>query len=121
MTIRQGDVYFYPFEDPCESEVGYPHYVVVVQSNEVNDTEINTVVVCCLTTTLSRANAPGNVLLNPGEGGPGLPEQSVVNVSQMLTMNKSDLTDPRGALDFTRMRDVVAGIRVILEGKRGLP
>jgi len=39
----------------------------------------------------------------------------------MLTMNKRDLTDRRGALDFTRMRDVVAGIRLILEGERGLP
>ncbi len=121
MTIRQGDIYFYPFDEPCDSEPGYPRYVVVVQSNDLNESDINTVVVCCLTTTLSRANSPGNVRLNPGEGGPGLPRHSVVNVSQMLTMSKSDLTDRRGALDFTRMRDVVAGIRVILEGERGLP
>lgn len=121
MPIQQGDIYFFPFDEPCESEVGYPHYVVVVQSNDINDSEVNTVVVCCLTTTLSRANAPGNVLLNPGEGGPGLPRQSVVNVSQMLTMNKSDLTDKRGGLDFVRMRDVVAGVRRLLEGEHGLP
>ena len=119
MTIRQGDVFFVDLDDPCESEPGYPHYVVVVQSNDFNESDINTVVVCCLTTTLSRARPPGNVLLAPGEGG--MLEQSVINVSQMLTVNKSDLTDRRAALDHVRMREVVDGIKLLLEGERGLP
>lgn len=119
MPIRQGDVYFVNLDDPCESDPGFPHYLLVVQSNDLNESDINTVVVCCLTTTLSRARAPGNVLLAPGEGG--MPEQSLVNVSQMLTVNKSDLTDRRAVLDFARMREVIAGIRLILEGERGLP
>lgn len=119
MTIQQGDIFFVHLDDPCESESGYPHYVVVVQSNDFNKSDINTVVVCCLTTTLSRAAAPGNVLLAPGEGG--MPESSVVNVSQMLTVNKRDLEDRRAALDYVRMREVVAGIRLLLEGERGLP
>ena len=92
---------------------------MVVQSNDLNESDINTVVVCCLTTTLRRSDAPGNVRLAPGEGG--MPEQSVVNVSQMLTVNKSDLTDRRAVLDHVRMREVIAGIRLILEGERGLP
>jgi mRNA-degrading endonuclease toxin of MazEF toxin-antitoxin module len=50
-----------------------------------------------------------------------MPELSVVNVSQILTVNKGDLTDKRAALDYVRMREVVAGIRLILEGERGLP
>lgn len=118
MTVRQGDVYFVHLDDPCESEPGYPHYVVVVQSNDFNESRINTVVVCCLTTTLSRAAADGNVQLVPGEGG--MPEPSVVNVSQMLTVNKSDLKDKRAVLDHVRMRDVVGGIKLLLEGERGL-
>jgi mRNA interferase MazF len=92
---------------------------VVVQSNEFNDSEIRTVLVTCLTTNLSRANAPGNVPLSPGEGD--LPEQSVVNVSQTFTMDERDLDDKRGGLDYVRMRDVVGGIRRLLEGARGLP
>ena len=119
MTIRQGDVYFVRLADPCLSEPGYPHYVVVVQSNDVNESNINTTLVCCLTTTLSRANAPGNVLLVPGEGG--MPEPSVVNVSQMLTMDKRDLDDKRAGLDHVRMREVIEGIKWVLEGERGLP
>ena len=119
MPVRQGDVYFVNLDDPCASEPGYPHYLLVVQSNELNESDINTVVVCCLTTTLSRGRSPGNVLLAPGEGG--MPEQSVVNVSQMLTVNKSRLTDRRAVLDYVRVREVIAGIRLILEGERGLP
>ena len=59
------------------------------------------------------------MLLAPGEGG--MLEQSVINVSQMLTVNKSDLTDRRAALDHVRMREVVDGIKLLLEGERGLP
>jgi mRNA interferase MazF len=119
LTIRQGDIYFVDLADPCLSEPGYPHYVVVVQSNEFNDSDIRTVLVSCLTTNVNRANAPGNVLLAPGEGD--LPEQSVVNVSQTFTMDERDLDDRRGGLDYVRMRDVVAGIRRVLEGAQGLP
>lgn len=92
---------------------------MVVQSNDFNDSDVKTVVICCLTTNLSRGNSPGNVLLNPGEGG--LPEQSVANVSQIITMDVRDLEDKRGALDYVRMRDVVAGIELVLNGERGLP
>lgn len=105
--------------DPCLSEPGYPHWVVVIQSNDAIGSGIRTCIVCCLTTTLSRANSPGNVLLTPDESA--LPEQSVVNVSQMFTMDIRQLTDKRGGLDFTRMRDVIAGVRLLLEGERGLP
>ena len=119
MTIKQGDIYFVGFDDPCGSGPGYPRYVVVVQSNDFNESNIDTVVVCCLTTTLSRGNSPGNILLFPGEGG--LPEQSVVNVSQIVTMDVRDLNDKRGGLDHVRMRDVIGGIRLVVEGERGLP
>jgi mRNA interferase MazF len=92
---------------------------VVVQSNEFNDSGIRTVLVTCLTTNLSRARSPGNILLSPGEGD--LPEQSVVNVSQTFTMDERDLDDRRGGLDHVRMREVVGGIRRLLEGAQGLP
>lgn len=118
MTIRQGDVFFVHFADPCESEPGYPHYVVVVQSNDFNESNINTVAVCCLTTNLNRGDSPGNVRLVPGEGG--MPESSVVNISQIFTVNKRDLTDKRAVLDHVRMRDVVGGVELLLEGERGL-
>jgi mRNA interferase MazF len=92
---------------------------VVVQSDLFNRTEIKTVVVCELTSVLRRANAPGNVLLVPGDGE--LPEQSVVNVSRMVTLDKSILGNRIGWLDRERMREVMDGIRLVLEGEEADP
>jgi mRNA interferase MazF len=88
---------------------------VVVQSDLFNRTEIKTVVVCELTSVLRRANDPGNVLLVPGEGR--LPEQSVVNVSRVVTLDKEILGDRIGFLDRGRMREVLDGMRLVLEGE----
>ncbi len=87
---------------------------MVVQSDAFNASPINTVVVCELTSVLRRANAPGNVLLVPGEGK--LPEQSVVNVSRMVTLDKGILGNRIGVLDHERMREVMDGVRLVLEG-----
>lgn len=89
---------------------------MVVQSDDFNRSPIQTVVVCELTSVLRRANAPGNVLLAPGEGN--LPEQSVVNVSRMVTLDKSILGNRIGALDNDRMREVMDGVRLVLEGEQ---
>lgn len=88
---------------------------MVVQSDAFNGSPINTVVVCELTSVLRRANAPGNVLLVPGEGK--LPEQSVVNVSRMVTLDKGILGNRIGVLDRERMREVIDGVRLVLEGE----
>jgi len=66
-----------------------------------------------LTSNLKRAAAPGNVLLDPGEGN--LPKQSVVNVSQIYTVDKSHLDDKIGALSARRVRQILNGIALVLE------
>ena len=88
---------------------------MVVQSDDFNRSPISTVVVCELTTVLRRANAPGNVLLVPGEGN--LPEQSVVNVSRMVTLEKRILGNRIGRLDAERMREVLDGVRLVVGGE----
>ena len=75
--------------EPLGSEPGYDRPYVIVQNNAFNDSRINTVVVCGLTSNLRRGGDPGNVLLFPGEAD--LPEQSVVNVSQIVTLDKGPL------------------------------
>jgi len=69
--------------------------------------------VCALTSNLRRATAPGNVLLEPGEAN--LPRQSVVNVSQIFTVDKSQLDDKIGTLSARRVRDILNGIRLLTE------
>ena len=99
--------------EPLGSEPGYDRPYVIVQNNAFNDSRINTVVVCGLTSNLRRRGDPGNVLLFPGEAD--LPEQSVVNVSQIVTLDKSQLRTRIGALSPERIREVLRGVNLVLE------
>lgn len=62
---------------------------------------------------LQRAKAPGNVLLLKGEGN--LKKDSVVNISQVITVNKSDLVEKIGSLPAGRLREIVEGFRLLIE------
>jgi mRNA interferase MazF len=96
MVINQGDVFWIEFREPSGSEPAYRHPHVVIQNNLFNRSRINTVVVCTLTSNLKRSKAPGNVMLSKGEAN--LPKKSVVNISQIFTVNKSDLSEKIGTL-----------------------
>ncbi|MBC8263036.1 MAG: type II toxin-antitoxin system PemK/MazF family toxin [Anaerolineales bacterium] len=113
MVINQGDVYWVDLDEPSGSGPGYRHPHVVIQNNIFNRSRINTVVVCVLTSNLERAKAPGNVLLEKGEAN--LSKQSVVNVSQIFTMDKGDLVERIGALSRKRVRQILDGVSLILE------
>ncbi len=113
MVINQGDVYWLYLREPSGSEPGYRHPHLVVQNNLFNRSQIRTVVVCTLTSNLKRASAPGNVLLAQGEGN--LPKPSVANVSQLLTVDKSQLGEYIGTLSSRRMQQVLDGIKLLLE------
>jgi mRNA interferase MazF len=89
----------------------HPH--VVIQNNVYNMSKINTVVVCALTSNVKRAAAPGNVLLKKGEAN--LPKDSVVNISQIITVDKSDLIERIGSLSLSRMKQVFEGVKLLLE------
>lgn len=78
-----------------------------------NRGRINTVLVCALTTNLSRADAPGNVRLYKAEAN--LPKPSVVIVSQMLTIDKSDLREKIGTLSKRRVDEILEGIKLLTE------
>ncbi len=113
MVINQGDVFWIEFDEPSGSEPGYRHPHVVIQNNLFNRSRINTVVVCTLTSNLKRAKAPGNVILNKGEAN--LPKKSVVNIAQIFTVNKSDLSEKIGTLSKIRISSILQGIRLLSE------
>ncbi len=113
MVIHQGDVYWVDLGDPAGSEPGYKHPHVVIQNNLFNRSRISTVVVCALTSNLKRAEAPGNILLDSGEAN--LPKQSVINVSQIFTVDKSQLAEYIGTLAPRRVREILNGIRLVIE------
>lgn len=113
MVIRQGDVYWVDLGEPMGSGPGYRHPHVVMQNNVFNQSRINTVIVCALTSNMKRANAPGNVALVLGEGG--LPKPSVVIVSQVFTVDKDQLEEHIGTLSEKRLRDILDGMKLLLE------
>jgi mRNA interferase MazF len=113
MVIHQGDVFWAALGEPRGSEPGCLRPVLVVQSDRFNLTNINTVVVCVLTTNLARARAPGNVLLPKGEAN--LPRRSVVNVSQLFTVDKGSFLRKIGIVSRARLWEVLGGIQLLLE------
>lgn len=113
MVIQQGDIYWVDLGDPVGSAPGFLHPHVVIQNNEFNRSKVSTVVVCALTSNLKRASAPGNVLLEPGEAN--LPKQSVVNISQVFTVDKRQLGEKIGTLSARRVRQILDGLQLLLE------
>ncbi len=113
MVIEQGDVFWVDLGEPSGSGPGYRHPHVVIQNNVFNRSRINTVVVCVLTSNLKRGQAPGNVLLEKGEAN--LPKQSVVNVSQLFTIDKRDLVEKIGTLSRKRIRKILDGVLLVIE------
>lgn len=111
--INQGDVYWLELEPSIGSEPGYRRPHVVIQNNVFNQSKLQTVIVCALTSNLLLGDAPGNVLLKPREGN--LPKTSVVNVSQVTTVDKSQLVEYIGKLSPRRVRQILDGIRLLTE------
>lgn len=113
MVITQGDVYWVELNDPIGSEPGYSHPAVVIQNNLYNQSKINTVIICMLTSDLKYAKMSGNVLLEKSEAG--LPKASIVNVSQLLTVDKTQLGEYIGTLPRKRIYQILDGVTSFLE------
>lgn len=110
--MRRGEVWWASLRAPRGSEPGYRRPVLVVQSDSFTESRIQTVICAVVTSNLRLAEAPGNVRLDRKPAG--LPRESVVNVSQVVTLNKSALTERAGRLDASRMREVEEGLRLVL-------
>ncbi len=111
--IHQGDIYWIELGDAEGSEPAFRHPYVVVQNDVFNASRLHTLVVCALTSNLRLAAMPGNVLLDEGEAG--LPRRSVVNVTQLFTVDRSHLDEKIGSLPPSRVRQIVDGIHQLLE------
>lgn len=110
VDIRRGDLFWIaPDDDATGAPAAIAHPHVVVQEDVFNRSRITTVIVCALTTRLAKASEPGNVLLEVGEGG--LPQQSVVVVSQIASVEKARLGARIGALSQARVDQIVDGLR----------
>jgi len=112
-VIERGQVWWTDFGEPRGSEPGYRHPVLVIQRDEVNQSRINTVVVCALTSNTRLARAPGNTLLPKRQTG--LRKDCVANASQIVTLNKDELEGIACSLSGRLMEKVDAGLRWFLK------
>jgi mRNA interferase MazF len=87
--------------------------VLIIQSDRYNESRIATVIVAVVTSNTGLAAMPGNVFLPVGTTG--LPRDSVVNVTQLFTLNKTDLTDHAGTLIGDLLKEVEGGLRQVLQ------
>ena len=112
MKIQRGELWWAGLAAPRKSEPGYRRPVLVVQSDDFNRSKIATVVVATVSTNMALADAPGNVRVPRGESKLG--KESVVNVSQLITLDKAFLDQRIGRLPPTLIARVEQGLRLVL-------
>jgi mRNA interferase MazF len=112
VVIAQGDVCWADLPEPAGSGPGFRRPVLVVQGDAFNRSKVATVVCVPLTSNLRWAEAPGNVLL-PARSS-GLPRDSVANVSQIVALDRSFLTERVGRVSRKQLDLVLAGLDVVL-------
>jgi mRNA interferase MazF len=112
VTVSQGEVWWADLGEPRGSKPGFRRPVLVIQGDALNRSRIATAVCVALTSNVKWASAPGNVLLS--ESATGLPKESVANVSQIVTLDKSELTAQVGKLPKAKLELVLSGVDVIL-------
>ena len=111
--IRRGDIRWANLREPTGSEPGYRRPVVVVSNDRFNRSRIGTVIAVAVTSNLRLADAPGNVALAADSSG--LDSDSVANVSQIVTLDKADLSDWAGQVDPAVMRLIETGMALALD------
>jgi mRNA interferase MazF len=111
-AIHRGEIWWADLPEPRRSEPGYRRPVLVIQAESFNSSRIQTAIVAVLTSNTDLAAAPGNVLL-PARAA-GLTRESVVNVSQIMTLDRAFLTEHAGTLSPRLQKSVDEGLRTAL-------
>ncbi len=114
MQYKRGEIWWADLDEPRGSEPGYKRPVVIVQSDTFNRSKIGTVVAAVLTSNLKLARAPGNVALTANKRI-GLKKESVINISQIITLDKSYLTEKAGSLNALQRQELTEGLKLIFD------
>lgn len=110
--MYRGEIWWANLPNPVSSEPGYRRPVLIVQDDTFNQSRISTIIVVIITSNTQLAAAPGNVLLP--RAATGLPRDSVANVSQIFTIDKTFLVERVGAIIEQLQVEVDEGLRTIL-------
>jgi mRNA interferase MazF len=110
--MERGEIWWAALPAPRGSELGYRRPVLIMQSDAFNQSAIHTIIAAAITSNLRLAAAPGNVMLRRRESRLG--KDSVINVSQLVTLSKEFLADRVGRIPLARIREVERGLRLVL-------
>lgn len=110
--MKRGEIWWAALPEPSGSEPGFRRPVLIIQSDEFNRSRISTVVAAAITSNTKLASAPGNVLLSRRSANLG--RESVVNVSQIVTLDRAFLSERAGRLQPAKLREVDEGVRLVL-------
>jgi mRNA interferase MazF len=110
--MYRGEIWWANLPDPVGSEPGYRRPILVIQDDTFTQSRISTVIVVIITSNIQLAEAPGNVLLPRGTSG--LSRDSVVNVSQIFTIDKTFLGERIGSLPDYMQEEIDEGLRTVL-------
>ena len=110
--MKRGEIWWADLPASGGSEPGFRRPVLILQSDDFNRSRINTVVAAAITSNTKLAMAPGNVLLS--RRSVNLGRESVVNVSQIVTLDKTVLSERVGRLQPAKLREVEEGVRLVL-------
>lgn len=113
MVIKRGEIWWAELPESIGLGPGYKRPLVIIQSNEFNKSKINTIIGAVITTNIRLSAAPGNVLLPAKKSK--LPKESVINISQIITIDKSFLTEKVHSLSNKIMAQVDEGVRLVLK------
>ena len=113
MVVKRGEIWWAELQEPVGSGPGYKRPLLIIQSNEFNKSKINTTIAAIITSNIRLSAAPGNVILSVKRSK--LPKESVINVSQIITIDKSFLTEKIHTLSNKFMAQVDEGVKLVLK------
>ena len=113
MVIRKGSIYWVDFSPGKGSEPLGRRPGLVVQNDILNDSNLNTVIMLAITSTMKFAELPGNVVLRKGEAN--LPKRCVINVTRIKSVDKNSITEKIGTLSKARVDEVHEGLKLVME------
>ena len=112
MVIRSGSIYWVDFSPGKGSEPMGRRPGLVIQNDALNDSNLNTVIMLAITSTLKFGDLPGNIVLQQGEAN--MPKRCVINVTQIKSVDKKSIKENIGALSDERMAEVYQGLKLVM-------
>jgi mRNA interferase MazF len=112
MVIQSGSIYWVDFSPGKGSEPMGRRPGLVIQNDDLNDSNLNTVIMLAITSTLKFGDLPGNIILQKGEAN--MPKRCVINVTQIKSVGKQSIKENIGALSEERMAEVYQGLKLVM-------